>query len=238
MSLHKHDLKYLMYDIFEVDGYSSKMGEDADIVTVSFSLKEKAPAEDLVKFLESGYGFILDADVSPGEQHDGSYKVFVEIQRDRHIADNLYEMLDGVKKISGVNNLKFRYYKNFKSKEASLENLTETIPTSSDDYGMSKEQVTVENYKNFFADSYIESVDMLDNNIILSKPYTESVRLEFIDFGDKADVFNRLDESFNPWDFAEIIYLSKYIGDYNITKYGDKLTLENKGKTLVAKRIP
>ena len=89
MSLHKHDLKYLMYDIFEVDGYSSKMGEDADIVTVSFSLKEKAPAEDLVKFLESGYGFILDADVSPGEQHDGSYKVFVEIQRDRHIADNL-----------------------------------------------------------------------------------------------------------------------------------------------------
>jgi len=238
MSLHKHDLKYLMYDIFEVDGYSSKMGEDADIVTVSFSLKEKAPAEDLVKFLESGYGFILDADVSPGEQHDGSYKVFVEIQRDRHIADNLYEMLDGVKKISGVNNLKFRYYKNFKSKEASLENLTETIPTSSDDYGMSKEQVTVENYKNFFADSYIESVDMLDNNIILSKPYTESVRLEFIDFGDKEDVFNRLDESFNPWDFAEIIYLSKYIGDYNITKYGDKLTLENKGKTLVAKRIP
>ena len=238
MSLHKHDLKYLMYDIFEVDGYSSKMGEDADIVTVSFSLKEKAPAEDLVKFLESGYGFILDADVSPGEQHDGSYKVFVEIQRDRHIADNLYEMLDGVKKISGVNNLKFRYYKNFKSKEASLENLTETIPTSSDDYGISKEQVTVENYKNFFADSYIESVDMLDNNIILSKPYTESVRLEFIDFGDKADVFNRLDESFNPWDFAEIIYLSKYIGDYNITKYGDKLTLENKGKTLVAKRIP
>ena len=238
MSLHKHDLKYLMYDIFEVDGYSSKMGEDADIVTVSFSLKEKAPAEDLVKFLESGYGFILDADVSPGEQHDGSYKVFVEIQRDRHIADNLYEMLDGVKKISGVNNLKFRYYKNFKSKEASLENLTETIPTSSDDYGISKEQVTVENYKNFFADSYIESVDMLDNNIILSKPYTESVRLEFIDFGDKEDVFNRLDESFNPWDFAEIIYLSKYIGDYNITKYGDKLTLENKGKTLVAKRIP
>ena len=238
MSLHKHDLKYLMYDIFEVDGYSSKMGEDADIVTVSFSLKEKAPAEDLVKFLESGYGFILDADVSPGEQHDGSYKVFVEIQRDRHIADNLYEMLDGVKKISGVNNLKFRYYKNFKSKEASLENLTETIPTSSDDYGMSKEQVTVENYKNFFADSYIESIDMLDNNIILSKPYTESVRLEFIDFGDKEDVFNRLDESFNPWDFAEIIYLSKYIGDYNITKYGDKLTLENKGKTLVAKRIP
>jgi len=54
MSLHKEDLKYTMFDIFEVDSYSSKMGDDSDIVTVSFSLKEKAPADDLVKFLESG----------------------------------------------------------------------------------------------------------------------------------------------------------------------------------------
>ena len=61
MSLHKEDLKYTMFDIFEVDSYSSKMGDDSDIVTVSFSLKEKAPADDLVKFLESGYDYILDA---------------------------------------------------------------------------------------------------------------------------------------------------------------------------------
>ena len=38
-------------------------------------------------------------------------------------------------------------------------------------------------------------------------------------------------------DFAEIIFLSKYVGDYNITKYGSKLTLENAGKTLVVERI-
>ena len=33
------------------------------------------------------------------------------------------------------------------------------------------------------------------------------------------------------------IFLCKYIGDYNITKYGDKLTFENAGKTLVVERI-
>jgi len=237
MSLKKNDLKYLLYDVFEIDSYNSKMGDDEDIVTVSFSLKEKAPAEDLVSFLEGGYNFILDADLSPGEQSDGTYKVFVELERNRHIANNLYEMLDGVKKISGVNNLKFRYYKNFKSKDASLDNLTETIPTSRDDYMMSKDQVTMENYKNFFADSYIESIEMLNENITLRKKYSEPLRLKFLDFGNKQDVFDRLAESFNPWDFAEIIYLSKYIGDYNITKYGNKLTLENKGKTLVVERI-
>ena len=41
------------------------MGEDEDIVVVSFSMRDKAPADDLVKFLESGYSFILDADVTP-----------------------------------------------------------------------------------------------------------------------------------------------------------------------------
>jgi hypothetical protein len=36
--------------------------------------------------------------------------------------------------------------------------------------------------------------------------------------------------------FAEVIYLSKYLGDYNITKYGKKLVLENNGYSLILKR--
>ena len=51
----------------------------------------------------------------------------------------------------------------------------------------------------------------------------------------KISQFN-LDPTLN-WNFAEIIYLSKYIGDYNITKYGNKLTFENAGKTLVLERM-
>ena len=86
--LHKEDLKHMIYDIFEIDSFSSKMGEDQDIVTVSFSMRDKAPAVDLVNFLESGYSFILDADVTPGEQSDGTYKVFVEMERDKGVANN------------------------------------------------------------------------------------------------------------------------------------------------------
>ena len=63
MSLRPNDLKYMLTDIFEIDSYSSKMGEDADIVTLSFAVKDRQPAEDLVRFLENGYQFILDADV-------------------------------------------------------------------------------------------------------------------------------------------------------------------------------
>ena len=70
------------------------MGEDPDIVTLSFAVKGDA-AKDLVKFIETGYDFVLDAD-KIREQSDGKYRVFVEIER----LNNQLEILDGVKKIS------------------------------------------------------------------------------------------------------------------------------------------
>lgn len=237
MSLRKNDLKYMVSDIFEVDSYSSKMGEDADIVTLAFSVKDKQPADDLVKFLENGYKFILDADVSPGELDDSTYKVFVEIDRNSDIDNNIFEILDGLKKLSGIDNFKYRYYKNFKSKSATIENLQVDIPKSVIDYDTNKNQIAMENYKNFFKDSYIESIEFDDDVMTLKKSYCDGLQLKIIDIGDTDKILENLKEKYNPWEFAEIIYMSKYIGDYNITKYGNKLTLEQNGKTLVVERL-
>ena len=237
MGLRKEDLKHTIYDIFEIDSFSSKMGEDEDIVVVSFSMRDKGPAEDLVKFLESGYSFILDADVTPGEQRDGTYKVFVEMERSNDVATNIFEIIDGVKKISGLDKLKFRYYKNFNSNEATLENLNTSIPKSSIDYKRNKEETKLENYKHFFNKSYVDSIDLLENTLTIKKIYADPLHFKFIDFGDKETILENIHEKFNTDDFAEIIYLCKYIGDYNITKYGNKITMENSGKTLVLERI-
>ena len=57
------------------------MGDDRDIIVLSFSTKNEGSAKDLENFLEKGYPFVLDADATNGEQADGMYKVFVEIQR-------------------------------------------------------------------------------------------------------------------------------------------------------------
>tara|TARA_Y100001968_G_C19200406_1_gene639677 strand:- start:121 stop:837 length:717 start_codon:yes stop_codon:yes gene_type:complete len=237
MSLRQNDLKYFVDKIFEIDSFSSKMGNDDDIVTVSFSVKEKQPADDLVNFLEKGYSFILDADVSPGELEDSNFKVFVEIERDRDIGKNIYEMIQGVTKLSGVDNWKYRYYKNFQSKTATLENFEIDIPKDANSYALNKDQVTMENYKNFFKNSYLESVEMIDDTIILHKPFSEKLHLKFNAIGKTDKILANINESYNPWEFAEIIYLTKYIGDYNITKYGQKLTFENAGHTLVAERM-
>ena len=237
MGLRQHDLEGMIDNIFEIDSYKSKMGDDQNIVTLSFSGKTNESAKDLVNFLEKGYSFILDADATAGEQSDGTYKVFVEIERNKAVPEQIMEIIDGLGKLSNIDNFKFRYYKNFRSVPISIESLTENIPINSDDYGLKTSQTTMENYKNFFNRSYVENIEMMDDVVAIEKAYAEPLYFRFIDIGDKEEILNNIKESVNVNDFAEIIYLSKYIGDYNITKFGDKLTFENNNKVLVMKRI-
>ena len=238
MSLREGDLKDMMEDVFEIDSFSSKMGSDKDIVTLSFSLKERAPAEDLMNFLERGYGFILDADVTAGEQSDGTYKVFVELSRDREVHNNILEIADGVRNLSGLESLKFRYYKNWRSKDLSQETLEELVPNDPDNYGIKVEEARLENYKNFFTKGYLDSVELKENKLTIRKKFADPLFFEFVDFGNTLEVYNRVEGKFDLMEsYPEILFLTKYIGDYNISKYGDNLVFENEGKALVIKRI-
>ena len=238
MGLRNGDLKDLVYHIFEIDAYASKMGDDKNIVTLSFSLTGKEAAKDLSNFLEKGYSFILDSDVTEGEQSDGTYKVFVEMERDSEVGENIFEILDGVKKLSGKDDFKFRYYKGFRSYEATQDKISEMVPTDPDKYGISMQENALNNYKTFFSNSYVDNIAMNENKITVKKKFSDSLVFEFIDFGDTLSTIKHIDESFDILNsYPEILFLTKYLGDYNISKYGDKLVFENETKAIVLKRI-
>ncbi|MGY8866204.1 MAG: hypothetical protein ACKVJK_11330 [Methylophagaceae bacterium] len=238
MGLQAGDLKDMMYDIFEVDSYASKMGDDKNIVTLSFSLKEKEAADDLMNFLEKGYSFVLDSDATPGEQSDGTVKVFVELERNRDVHKNILEIVDGVKNLSNIDDFKFRYYKNFKSKPVSEEELTLSIPSDPDRYGITVTETNLDNYKNFFSNSYVDSIDLLEDTLTVRKAFAEPVNFKLLDFGDRTTTFSKISETLDIMNsYAEMLYLTKYLGDYNISKYGEKLVFENQDKVLVLKRI-
>ena len=237
MSLNAGDLRHLVDSVFEVDSFKSKMGDDSDIVVLSFSVLENNAAKDLVSFLEKGYPFVLDADATAGEQSDGTYKVFVELERNKEVPEQITEIIDGVQKLASLDRPRFRYYKNFKSLEATQDNLAETIPVDPDSYHSVVSESNLSNYKNFFNRSYVESVDMLDDVLTIKKKFAEPLKFQMVEFGDRDSIYNNISESMNFNDFAEVIFLSKYIGDYNISKYGDNLILENKDKALVVKKI-
>lgn len=238
MGLRNGDLRDLVYNIFEIDSYASKMGADKDIVTLSFSLKEKNAANDLMQFLENGYNFILDADATPGEQSDGTYKVFVELERNKEVPGQIIEILDGVKSLSHLEDFKFRYYKNFRSRSADIDSLNEFVPVDPDNYGIKVNESNLDNYRNFFNRSYLDSVDMIDDTLIIKKAFSDPIAFEFLDYGDREEVLEAIDEPMNILEsYPEIMFLTKYLGDYNICKYGRKLVLENLSKALVLKRI-
>lgn len=237
MTLQTKDLKDTVSKFFEIDGFKSKMGTDEDIVVLSFSCMDGNVAEDLMNFIEKGYSFVLDADKTTGEQSDGTYKVFVELQREKGVSENILEILDGVKKLTDNDSLRFRYYKNFRSADATLENIQSTVPETKEDYQSVSTNIQTENYKNFFSTSYVEDVDMLDDVLTLRKKFAESLDFKFINFGKKEDMINTLTEQLNINDFGEVIYLTKFIGDYNPTKYGKKITLEKNDHMLVLERL-
>jgi hypothetical protein len=237
MGLRDEDLIDMVDHIFEIDSYASKMGDDKNIVTLSFSVRTKAPADDLMSFIERGYPFVLDSDVTTGEQSDGTYKVFVEIERNKEVPEQIVELIDGVSKLTSIKDFKFRYYKNFRSKPCTLDNLTQTIPVEPEKYGIVAQESKMQNYTNFFNKSYVEQVSMNDDVLHIKKSYAEPLSFKVHDSGSKEEVLERLKETVNPWDFAEVIFLSKYIGDYNITKFGSKFMLENSGTGIIVERL-
>ena len=242
MTLQQYDLRDLVDNILEIDGYKSKMGADKDIVTVAFATKTKESADDLAAFIERGYSSVLDADATQGEQADGTYKVFVELERDDAIGEQIMELAGGVENLTGMTDIKFRYYKEFRSQPLTLENLEDTVPLESDLYGIDSDILkdmseSMNNYTNFFNKSMVENISMWGDMLTIKKIWADPVAFKFVDFGPTQTTLDNITESFNINDFSEIIFLSKYIGDYNITKYGNKLTFENDGQTLVLERI-
>lgn len=75
------DLEGIIKPTIHVDEFSSKMGDDKDIIVVSFFVRDKQAAKDLMAWFEKGYDFVLDADRSPGEIKPNRYLVYVEMRR-------------------------------------------------------------------------------------------------------------------------------------------------------------
>jgi hypothetical protein len=93
-SLGFKDMEGLIKPTIHVDEFSSKMGDDDDIIVVSFFIRDAQAAKDLMSWFEKGYDFVLDADRSPGEIKPGRYLVYVEIRRRSTAGGHVEQLLN------------------------------------------------------------------------------------------------------------------------------------------------
>lgn len=131
-----NDLRNLVSTKLHIDEYKSKMGNDDDIIVVSFKVKYKEPALDLVDFIEKAYKFVLDADVSSGEMEDGDYLVFVELERRSSAVPDIIKMLREMENITDIDakEFKFAYNKEKNYYPCDLNHLSAKVPLSPKQY--------------------------------------------------------------------------------------------------------
>jgi hypothetical protein len=87
------DLEGIMKPTIHIDEFSSKMGEDSDVIVVSFFVRDRQAAKDLTSWFEKGYDFVLDADTSPGEIKPNRYLVYLEMRRRNAAPKQIEEIL-------------------------------------------------------------------------------------------------------------------------------------------------
>lgn len=236
--LRANDLEDLVYPIFEVDTFKSKMGEDPDVCVVTFQAKDRYPARDFMEFVEKGYPFVLDADVSAGENKDGEYSIFVEMERNNRLVENIMEMLFGVGRICGINDWKFTYYKDKNEKEATTENLKKIVPTSSKIYEQTMNRFRTDEVKSFFTKTLMDDLTLEENIITIHKHFGNKYQFELVQEGDNKLIESLKDATNIDQDAtAETFWLTKVFGDYNITKVGEDFVFTNENRSMILKRI-
>jgi hypothetical protein len=232
------DLKELVSEVFTVDQYKSKMGEDQDIVVLGFRVKEKFPAVDLMEFIEKGYSFILDADISSGEEHDGQYQVFVEIERSPQLATQLKHLFSGISQLTDCHDWKFRYQKAGASVPFNEETVVKHIPLTPEDYKNKILEYKNKDVKDFFNQGTVEVELDEDNTLTFTKTYSGPIQAEFVAIGDYKDVKDTipgplaLDESSQ----SQSLFLNKYLGNYDINKIGNQFLIRNGKQAMVIKK--
>ena len=134
--LEQGDLARLVHNKLHIDEFKSKMGEDADILVLSIKTSEKKAAEDLMNFIERGYEWVLDADISTGELDDGDYLVFVELERNSGAANNIVELIEDIINLTNqkMSDWRFQYQKNKKEYPLLTRYIKQVVPLSPDQY--------------------------------------------------------------------------------------------------------
>lgn len=233
--LRPKDLKNLISPVFEIDTYRSKMGEDQDVCVLDFKVKDRLPAVDVMEFIEKSFSFVLDADVSSGENNDGEFHVFVEIPRTRSLARQIEDITYGVSKLSDVNDWQFKYHRNKKIFDMSKDMLESVVPSTPASYQQRLNEVKENELKSFFNKTLMDDLKLENSIITIYKPFNQQIKLEWLSDDDPQSILETA-QSMDESSTAEIFWLTKVLGDYEISKFGDKLLFTNGDRAMLLKR--
>lgn len=204
--LKEGDLDNLVGDTISIDEYESKIDDSA--IVVGFYVFYKDPALDLNKFIQKIDIDIIDTDVSPAPTEDGYYIVFVELERNKKLYDNIISLVDTVSNLSGIDAWFFTSYNNKNKQELNIDNLKNSV-----DITLNNDTVAddlSEQLYDYFKESILDDMIIHENKILFSRN-GKKICLNIIDFGDieKTRYNSHLAESAIIYNFSSSSLSSK-----------------------------
>lgn len=139
-ALEYKDMVGMMKPTIHVDEFASKMGDDDDIIVISFFVRAKEAARDLMNWFEKGYDWVLDADISPGEIKPGRYLVYIEMRRRSTAGGKIAEAIEDLGTLTEYTPEDWSMHYEGKDYPFSVEMFDRLVPLSPKDYRKEKEQ--------------------------------------------------------------------------------------------------
>jgi hypothetical protein len=100
-SLRNNDLQNTVLKKISIDEFEPKTGDERDVAVVGFYVSNQGPGKDLYNFLNGSVVESRDIEVSPNPNDEGYYMVFLELDRNEKLLDNVRELVREVERVSG-----------------------------------------------------------------------------------------------------------------------------------------
>ena len=96
----------------------------------------------------------------------------------------------------------------------------------------------IDNFSEFFANSYANEIKLLDESILFQRTYSGLIKFEILNSGPRKEVYESIAGPLmmESKDMAEVMFLTKIIGNYNINKIGNTFIFENNGWAVALER--
>ena len=107
-SLFEDDLKWLVDDSVLIDMHKTKLGANKDYIVLAIIINDRTPAHDLASFIENSVYDFEDVEVSSATDTKGRYLIYVELNRDPGAFKTINGILNDTKKLTGIEDWKFK----------------------------------------------------------------------------------------------------------------------------------
>jgi hypothetical protein len=133
-SLMEDDLKWLVDDSVLIDMHKTKLGANKDYIVLAIIVNDRTPAHDLASFIENSVYDFEDVEVSSATDTKGRYLIYVELDRGPEAFNTINGILNDTKKLTGIEEWKFKGMDMNTSVPFSEETFAEHIITSPVEY--------------------------------------------------------------------------------------------------------